>query len=204
MNVLKPELLIAVQTLLKRGATQREIERFTGVDRKTIRRYQGLANSPGVATGSEGTAGQIPPPRPPAAATPSACEAHRAWIAAQVGLGRNAVSIYQDLVERHGFGHAYNSVKRFVAALKRRAPERFDVLEFPPGEEAQVDYGQGAPTSYRNGKYKRPYLFVMTLKFSGRASARWSGRPARRLGRGCTRKRSGRWAAARATWCSTT
>jgi hypothetical protein len=76
----------------------------------------------------------------------SACEVHRAWIEAQVVLGRNAVSIYQDLVERHGFRHAYNSVKRFVARLKRRAPERFDVLEFPPGEEAQVDYGRGALT----------------------------------------------------------
>ena len=66
MNVLKPELLLAIQTLLNRGATQREIERFTGVDRKTIRRYQRLANSPGVATGSEGGDAQIPPPRPPA------------------------------------------------------------------------------------------------------------------------------------------
>lgn len=39
----------------------------------------------------------------------------------------------------------YNSVKRFVATLKARASERFDVLEFLPGEEAQVDHGQGAP-----------------------------------------------------------
>jgi transposase len=179
LNVLKAHLRISIQTLLDRGATQREIERFTGVDRKTIRRYQRLSNSPGVATGSEAAAGQIPPPRPPAPegatasaatrATPSRCEPHRAWIELQVGLGRNAVSIYQDLVERHGFTHAYNSVKRFVSKLKARAPERFDVLEFLPGEEAQVDYGQGAPTLYRAGKYRRPYLFVMTLKFSGKS-----------------------------------
>jgi transposase len=86
-----------------------------------------------------------------------------------VALGRNAVSIYQDLVEAHGFTHAYNSVKRFVAGLKARAPERFDVLEFLPGEEAQVDYGQGALTAVRPGKYRRPYLFVMTLKYSGKS-----------------------------------
>ena len=179
MNVLKPHLRISIQTLLDRGATQREIERFTGVTRKTIRRYQRLSNSPGVATGSEAGESQIPPPWPPAVedatacaatrVTPSACEPHRAWIEAQVGLGRNAVSIYQDLVEAHGFTHAYNAVKRFVAKLKLRAPERFDVLEFPPGEEAQVDYGQGALTLYRAGKYRRPYLFVMTLKFSGKS-----------------------------------
>ena len=164
---MKPELLTTIRTLLAQGATQREIERFTGVDRKTIRRYQ-RANSSGVATGAEAGDEQIPPPRPPAP-TLSACAPHRAWIEAQVELGRNAVSIYQDLVELHGFAHSYNSVKRFVASLKRRAPERFDVLEFLPGEEAQVDYGQGAPTLHANGKYRRPYLFVMTLKFSGKS-----------------------------------
>ena len=177
---MKSHLRIAVETLLARGATQREIERSTGVDRKTIRRYQRLwANSPGVATGSEASGEQIPPPRPPAPESPdtaslatgtaSACEAHREWIEAQVALGRNAVSIYQDLVEAHGFAHAYNSVKRFVGKLKARSPERFDVLEFLPGEEAQVDYGQGALTLYRPGKYRRPYLFVMTLKYSGKS-----------------------------------
>ena len=63
----------------------------------------------------------------------SACAKHRAWIETQVQLGRNAMSIYQDLVEDHGFTHRYNSVKRFVAKLRAREPERFDVLEFLPG-----------------------------------------------------------------------
>ncbi len=101
--------------------------------------------------------------------SPSACEIHREWIEAQVTLGRNAMSIYQDLVERHGFTHAYNSVKRFVGRLKAREPERFDVLEALPGEEAQVDFGQGASTRQPNGKYRRPFLFVMTLKCSGKS-----------------------------------
>jgi transposase len=99
----------------------------------------------------------------------SACAAHGEWIEAQVQLGRNAMSIYQDLVEQHGFTHRYNSVKRFVAKLRAREPERFDVLEFLPGEEAQVDFGQGAPTLYKPGRYKRPWLFVMTLKYSGKS-----------------------------------
>ena len=176
---MKSHLRITIQTLLTSGVSHREIERRTGVDRKTIRRLARAANSPGVATGSEGKTGQTPPPRPPAqgsfvagkvsSVTISACAPHRAWIEAQVGLGRNAVSIFQDLVEEHGFAHRYNSVKRFVATLRQRAPERFDVLEFLPGEEAQVDYGQGALTLYKPGKYKRPYLFVMTLKYSGKS-----------------------------------
>lgn len=186
MNVLKSHLRISIVALLESGVAQREIERRLGVSRKTIRRYQRLANSPtpatgseslapnspGVATGSEASAGQTPPPRPPAlpaSASTSACEAHRAWIESQVLLGRNAVSIYQDLVEQHGFVHRYNSVKRFVARLKARAPERFDVLEFAPGEEGQVDYGEGAPTLDARGKYRKPALFVMTLKYSGKS-----------------------------------
>jgi len=179
VNVLKSHLRITIETLLRSGVGQREIERRTGVDRKTIRRYARLAQLPGVATGTERGDGQTPPSRPPTehhliarkdlSATTSACEPHRAWIEAQVALGRNAVSIFQDLVEGHGFAHQHNSVKRVVATLKARAPERFDVLEFLPGEEAQVDYGQGAPTRIKPGKYQRPYLFVMTLKYSGKS-----------------------------------
>jgi transposase len=170
-----------VETLLHSGASHREIERRTGVDRKTIRRYAAAADAPNSstpATGSVGPDGQTPPPRPPAhakadatsrRATPSACEPHRTWIEAQVQLGRNAVSIYQELVDGSGFTHHYNSVKRFVATLRQRAPERFDVLEFLPGEEAQVDYGLGAPTLVKPGRYQRPHLFVMTLKYSGKS-----------------------------------
>jgi transposase len=168
LNVLKAHLRITLQTLLQNGASQREIERVTGVDRKTIRRYAAAANSSGVATGSGAVVAQTPPPRPPALAR-SACELHRPWIEAQVRLGRNAQSIYQDLVELHGFAHRYNSVKRFVHRLRAREPERYDVLEYLPGEEAQVDYGQGAPTLTAGGKYRRPYLFVMTLKYSGKS-----------------------------------
>ena len=65
----------------------------------------------GVATGNNAekavepaeTPAQNPPPRPPAqnpVATPSACEVHREWIESQVALGRNAMSIYQDLAEK--------------------------------------------------------------------------------------------------------
>ena len=171
---MKPHLRITIQTLLAAGRGQREIERLTGVDRKTIRR---LANSPTLATGSGGRESgvlgdQNPPPRPPAPPPKlarSACEPHREWIESQVALGRNAQSIYQDLVDRLGFAHRYNSVKRFVRTLRKREPERFDILDGLAGEEAQVDFGLGAPTLYRTGRYRRPFLFVMTLKYSGKA-----------------------------------
>ena len=190
MNVLKPKLRATVETLLGKGISQREIHRKTGIDRKTIRKYEhlfpleptdcgGHSNSSGVgegvATGSGTEPLQNPPPRPPAgeAKIPkhasSACEPHRPWIEEQLRLGRNAMAIYQDLVELFGFTHRYNSVKRFVRGLKRRDPKQYDRLESLPGEEGQVDYGLGAPTLHDKGKYRRPRLFVMVLKYSGRA-----------------------------------
>jgi transposase len=198
MNVLHPDKKAAIITLLSNGVSQREIGRKVRVDRKTIRKYARItekdthngdeqSKSPMVATGLAASDTQNPPPRPPAQETSvsvlassgdthpipaharSACEPHRVWIEQQVRLGRNAVSIYQDLVEQYAFEHKYNSVKRFCRGLLRKDPLQYDRLEFPPGEEAQVDYGLGALTRVP-GKtgYRRPRLFVMTLKYSRR------------------------------------
>lgn len=194
MNVLTSDKKSTIKTLLKQGVSQHEIHRKTGLDRKTIRNYAkqvGRISETGsdsksstpeeVATGFLTPEIQNPPPWPPAHDEPghrvevvstlsgSACELYREWIEKQVALGRNAVSIYQDLVDQFDFTHKYNSVKRFVGALKGRNPEQFDHLEFDPGEEAQVDYGQGAKTRDSKGKYSKPRLFVMTLKYSGRS-----------------------------------
>jgi hypothetical protein len=192
MNVLKPAKKAALTTLLKNEISQREISRKAKIDRKTIRKYgrqinvisssecaaSGLLDEAIVATGLNDGEVQNPPPRPPGnfgkeAKIPfharSACEPHRQWIEQQVRLSRNAMAIYQDLVEQFSFTHRYNSVKRFVRGLRRKDPEQYDRLEFLPGEEAQVDYGQGAKTLGDKGKYLRPRLFVMTLKYSGRS-----------------------------------
>ena len=66
MNVLKSHLRVTIEALALRGVSRREIARRTGVDRKTVRRYADLSNSPGVATGSEPVPGQNPPSWPPA------------------------------------------------------------------------------------------------------------------------------------------
>ncbi len=192
MNVLNAAKKATLTTLLKNEISQREISRKAKIDRKTIRKYgrqinvassaestdSGFLVEGEVATGLNDGEVQNPPPRPPGnfgkeARIPfharSACEPHRPWIEDQIRLGRNAMAIYQDLVERFSFTHKYNSVKRFVRGLKRKDPEQYDRLEFLPGEEAQVDYGQGAKTLGDKGKYLRPRLFVMTLKYSGRS-----------------------------------
>ncbi len=184
MNVLKPDKKTTIITLSNSGISQREIHRKTKIDRKTIRKYvlqsdpvfQDLdPKSPTLATGSEKTIVENDlhlshaQSQSKKMCVRSACEPYREWIEKQVRLGRNGVAIYQDLVERYGFTHKYNSVKRFVRSLKQRDPKQFDRLEFPPGEEAQVDYGTGAKTLHHTGKYRSPRLFVMTLKYSRRS-----------------------------------
>jgi transposase len=77
------------------------------------------------------------------------------------------------LVDSHGFTAAYNSVKRFAAKLRHKEPEQFDRLSFVPGEEMQVDYGEGAPTLVPGTeRYKKPRLFVATLRHSRRSFRR--------------------------------
>lgn len=176
---MKPNQRATVNTLLERNTPQREIARITGIDRKTVRSYQRRwlaerVNSPGVATGSDAVTTQTPPPWPPAPTTvaSSLCEPHSDFIEAQLRLKRNAMAIYQDLVDQHGFTGKYNSVKRFCAKLCQREPQQFDRLSFLPGEEMQVDYGEGAPTLVPGTqRYRKPRLFVATLRYS-RASFR--------------------------------
>ncbi len=81
------------------------------------------------------------------------------------------MAIWQDLVTDHGFQARYSSVRRFVVRLRGSQPvEERAVIETPPGEEAQVDYGEGPMVRHpETGKYRRTRLFVMTLGYSRKA-----------------------------------
>ncbi len=59
-------------------------------------------------------------------------------------------------------------MKRFVRKLRgTRSPEARVVIETPPGEEAQVDYGSGPMVrDPQSGKYRRTRMFVLTLGYS--------------------------------------
>ena len=98
----------------------------------------------------------------------SSCEPYRELIALELERGRNAMGIWQDLVDSHGFAGGYQSVRRFVRNLRGAAtPEARAIIATSAGEECQVDYGTGPmvrdPVS---GKYRRTRLFVLTLGWS--------------------------------------
>ena len=108
---------------------------------------------------------------PPSSRSESVCEPFRETIEAGLRHGRNAMSIWQELVDAHGFSGAYNTVKRFVRKLRGSTePEAVGIIVTAPGEEAQVDYGEGPMVrDPQTGKYRRTRLFVMTLGYSRKA-----------------------------------
>lgn len=107
---------------------------------------------------------------PPAPASPpgrkTACEPFREVIVTKLEQRLSAQRIWQDLVADHEFTGQYDSVKRFVRRLGSATPLPFRRLECAPGEEAQVDFGSGAPVLLPDGKRKKTYVFRIVLSHS--------------------------------------
>jgi len=97
--------------------------------------------------------------------TASSSEPYRELIEQELSRGRNAMGIFQDLVDGHGFTGGYQSVRRFVQRLRgSSSPEARVIIETKLGEEGQVDYGTGPMVrDPDSGKYRRTRLFVLTL-----------------------------------------
>src|SRR5579862_8209161 len=193
-NVLEQTKQQQVLALGRLGWPASRIAAAAHVDRATVTGYlraaglavrgrgrpsEGAANAaitPEVSTDSLANPAISPPvvstdSAPSRAPRASACEPYRERIEAAVRVGRNAMAIWQDLVDDIGFTARYASVRRFVRQLRRTAPpDARVVILTTPGEEAQVDYGEGPMVRHpETGKYRRTRLFVLTLAHSRKA-----------------------------------
>ncbi len=196
VNVLNDDKKQQVVALGRLGWSLRRIEEATAVRRETVSGYLRAAGvavrgrggqpkawppkpaiTPGVSTDPgpskpaiTGTVSTDPePPAPPERApSASACVPYRELITEALDHGRNAMAIWQDLVDDHGFPARYASVRRFVRTLRGSTPvEARVVITTAPGEEGQTDYGEGPMVRDPNtGKYRRVRLFVFTLGYS--------------------------------------
>ena len=188
-NVLSREKREQVIALGRLGWFLRRIEQATGVHRETAGEYlrgAGIAlRRPGgwgrrgpakaaidLITDSEG--GDSKPAmevitdfsaKTPGCGPASRCEAYGELIAQELDRGRNSMGIWQDLVDRHGFNGGYQSVLRYVRKLRAAAPpEARAIIETPPGQECQVNYGTGPMVRDPvTSKCRRTRLFVLTL-----------------------------------------
>jgi len=178
-NQLKMAVVDAILTLRERGWSQRRIARELGIDRETVAKYVNLwevgpkpaTNAP---TGSEGSIPDNAPIGPVGqdhqkSGPESQCEPFGKIVEDKLEKGLSRQRIYQDLRDEHGFSGSYYSVRRFVKRLGKSQPIPFRRMECMPGEEAQVDFGTGAPIIRPDGKRKRSHVFRIVLSFSRKA-----------------------------------
>lgn len=146
----------SIVTLHKAGHSQREIARLLNIDRGTVAKYLSQPNGPESAK-----------PDPRLSRGPSsACEPYRATILEKLEAGLEGQRIYQDLVSDHGFEASYSSVRRFVAQLRGSRELPFRRLETEAGQEAQVDFGSGAPVVTSDGRRRKTHVFRIVLSHS--------------------------------------
>jgi transposase len=152
-NILGDDTQQQVLALGRLGWPLRRIQAATGVRRETASAYLKAAGIPvrlprrrrppapkpasQVSTdfGSPSGPAPVPPWPPPTSRAPtaSACEPYRELIEQALARGRNAMAIWQDLVDDHGFPARYASVRRFVGTLRgQRTTDAHPVIVTPP------------------------------------------------------------------------
>jgi transposase len=188
-NYLKMPKKQQILALLELGWTYRRIEAETGVRRETVSRYDrqrsgkpaktfpgseasesadlpdqgadGESNAAKTFAGSDPNAAKTFPGSGPPARF-AAARYHDA-IVEKRALGLTAQRIWQDLTEEFGYGHSYESVKRYLRTIAPRG-RAVGVFESDPGQEGQIDFFRGAPTfDATTGQWKRPWVFRLTL-----------------------------------------
>jgi transposase len=142
-----------------------------------------------VACGGDSIPGSVPssvgpdPSKPVHSITGSAglqsrCSPYLEVLLGKLEDGLSAPRIWQDLVADHGFADGYPSVQRFVRRLCSKTPLPFRRLETPPGEQAQIDFGRGAPVIIPEGealpagvktRRRKTHVFRMVLSCSRQA-----------------------------------
>jgi transposase len=194
-NHLTMALVDTVRSLHQRGWSQRRIAEELGIHRETVARHLGLAAEAKPALAPTGSAeaptdskpaiaptgdGALPAESKPAIAPtgsepassrgrPSDCAAWHERITTFFEQGLSAQRIYQDLTSEHGYTGSYYSIRRFIAKLESHRELPFRRLETAPGEEAQVDFGTGAPLVRADGTRSKTHVFRIVLSYSRKA-----------------------------------
>jgi len=144
------EALMDIRSLAKQGYSQREIEKMTGINRRTISKYLREGALPTYRKINRTS--KLEPYYP----------LIEGWLKEQAF---QATRIHELLIAE-GFDGAYHTVRRYVKQIKeqrdRQAYIRFETM---PGQQAQVDFGD-FQISCADGSKITIYAFVMALGFS--------------------------------------
>ena len=178
-NVLAVAKQHAIIVLAQLGRSQRQIAAQLGIDRSTVRRYLDLElaqDAPELVSDSNPAipiagSGEAEPTISIAgsAGRQSKCKGHEEAIKAGLDRGLSGQRIWQDLKLDHNFAGSPQSVQRFVRKLGAASPVPFRRMECEPGEEAQIDFGTGAPIITPDGKRRRTHVLRVVLSHSRKA-----------------------------------
>jgi transposase len=177
--------MIDVKEVLRRwsaGQSDRRIGREAGIDRKTVARYTDAATRLGLACGHELTddevhgVAQCVQSRPLVAPSDECKDVmqHRERIERWLGGDAQTrplrlTKVHTLLVRDHGLRASYDTLWRFATQELgwRKKTETVRVDDPPPGQEAQVDFGEmGRLVDHETGKRRALWALIVTLSFS--------------------------------------
>lgn len=184
-NHLSMEKVHSIKQLYASGWSIRRIAKSLSIDRKTVKRHLQDVVSKGTTPELEAPTAQVlvdatsKGSSAPTAqgvdhdlsmiSSRSGCRAVHDLILQGVQQELTAQRIYQDLVKDHSFTGSYWSVNRYVKKLIKTVELPFRRMEKTPGEEAQIDFGTGAPYVDANGKRRRTHVLRVVLSHSRKA-----------------------------------
>lgn len=174
--------MIEVREVIRRWKAEqglREMSRETGLDRKTVRRYVEVLEELGVArdvelddalvheVGKRVQTRAVPEPSPERVLLMEHRDRIEEWLTRSKPLRLKKVHVL--LRRDHGVEVTYSTLRRFAIdelGWGMRKPTVL-VVDAPPGEEAQIDFGlMDVMHDPETGRSRRLYALVVTLCFS--------------------------------------
>jgi hypothetical protein len=177
--------MIDVKEVLRRwsaGQGDRKIGRDAGIDRKTVARYTDTAERLGLVRGREVTdeevhgVAQCVQSRPMVAPSDEWNDVARhrerieRWLTGDAETRPlRLTKVHTLLMRDHGLRASYDTLWRFATQQLgwRKKTETVRVDDPPPGQEAQVDFGEmGRLLDTETGKLRKLWVLIVTLSFS--------------------------------------
>lgn len=160
---------------LRANEKDRRIAKTLRLDRRTVAKYRAWATTQHLLEGempdhqalhalAKATLDATPPP----SQNRSSLEAYSDQIRTLMAQGLTATLIHQKLAEQPGFTGSRAAVWRLSQKLHPpKTPKVVLRIETPPGEVAQVDFGEVTPLfDPQTNTRRRTYCFVMLLAWS--------------------------------------
>lgn len=145
---------------LRDGKSNRQIARDLGISRNTVRKFLLRKSTESVSYKRNKTQKRV---------TGIFIPIIEAWLAEDEHAPRKqrhtAQRIYERLKEEYEFPGSARRIREIVAVLRNKQSEVYLPLAFEPGEMAQVDWGE--VWIWLGGVYRKVYVFVITLNYSG-------------------------------------